>query len=124
MKTALLGLLLSAAPVLALGQTPAATAAAPAAATTATAAAPAAVVAASTPSAAAFKPPKGWRLKSKKGEEPRYCRKDVSLGSRFATEQCLTQDQLQQQEAMNEANRVRFSQSTAICASAPGCANP
>jgi invasion protein IalB len=122
MKTALLGLLLSAAPVLALGQTPAATAAAPAAA--ATAAAPAAVVAASTPSAAAFKPPKGWRLKSKQGDEPRYCRKDVSLGSRFATEQCLTQAQLQQQEAMNEANRVRFSQSTAICASASGGANP
>lgn len=121
MKTALLGLLLSAAPVLALGQAPVATTAAPAASTVT---APAAVVAAATPPAAAFKPPKGWRLRSKKGEEPRYCRKDVSLGSRFATEQCLTQDQLQQQEAMNEANRVRFSQSTAICASASGCANP
>ncbi|MEY3137741.1 MAG: hypothetical protein RL580_1473 [Pseudomonadota bacterium] len=70
-----------------------------------------------------FKIPVGWRVKMLRGEEPRYCRKDVRLGSRFAKEECLTRDQLQLRLQLDADNASRVSQGARICSSAPGCAN-
>lgn len=70
-----------------------------------------------------FKIPVGWRVKMLRGEEPRYCRKDVRLGSRFAKEECLTRDQLTLRLQLEADNASRVSQGARICSSAPGCAN-
>jgi hypothetical protein len=88
---------------------PAAAASAPAGATVVPEAAP------------AFRVPAGWRVKSVRGEELRYCRKDVRLGSRFAKEECLTRDQLELQLKVDSENASRVSQGARVCASAPGC---
>lgn len=99
---------------------PAASTAQPAAGSgPASAAGPAAAPAASPP---AFRVPPGWRVKNARGEEPRYCRKDVRLGSRFAKEECLTRDQLELQLQVDAENASRVSQGARVCASAPGCA--
>ena len=79
---------------------------------------PAAAVPQATP---AFRVPPGWRVKNLRGEEPRYCRKDVRLGSRFAKEECLTRDQLELQLKVDSENAARVSQGARLCASAPGC---
>ena len=80
--------------------------------------------AAAAPEAApAFRVPPGWRVKNLRGEEPRYCRKDVRLGSRFAKEECLTRDQLELQLKVDSENAARVSQGARVCASAPGCAS-
>lgn len=70
-----------------------------------------------------FRVPVGWRVKMLRGEEPRYCRKDVRLGSRFAKEECLTRDQLTLRLQLEADNASRVSQGARICSSAPGCAN-
>ena len=70
-----------------------------------------------------FRVPTGWRVKMLRGEEPRYCRKDVRLGSRFAKEECLTRDQLALRLQLEADNASRVSQGARICSSAPGCAN-
>ncbi len=86
------------------------------------AAASASAAAAAVPEAApAFRVPAGWRVKNVRGEEPRYCRKDVRLGSRFAKEECLTRDQLELQLKVDSENASRVSQGARVCASAPGC---
>lgn len=70
-----------------------------------------------------FRIPAGWRVKILRGEEPRYCREDVRLGSRFAKEECLTRDQLALRLQLEADNASRVSQGARICSSAPGCAN-
>jgi len=70
-----------------------------------------------------FRVPTGWRVKMLRGEEPRYCRTDVRLGSRFAKEECLTRDQLALRLQLEADNASRVSQGARICSSAPGCAN-
>jgi len=70
-----------------------------------------------------FRVPVGWRVKMLRGEEPRYCRTDVRLGSRFAKEECLTRDQLALRLQLEADNASRVSQGARICSSAPGCAN-
>ena len=70
-----------------------------------------------------FRVPAGWRVKMLRGEEPRYCRTDVRLGSRFAKEECLTRDQLALRLQLEADNASRVSQGARICSSAPGCAN-
>jgi hypothetical protein len=96
-----------------------ASAAAPAA--PASSAAPAAAPVPPAASAPAFRVPPGWRVKNVRGEAPRYCRKDVRLGSRFAKEECLTREQLELQTKVDSENAARVSQGARVCASAPGC---
>ena len=70
-----------------------------------------------------FRVPPGWRVKTLRGEELRYCRKEVTLGSRFAKEECLTRDQLELKIKVDAENAARAAQSAQICTSALGCAN-
>ncbi|MBU3673136.1 MAG: hypothetical protein FGM43_11365 [Sinobacteraceae bacterium] len=75
------------------------------------------------PTPAQFRVPPGWRVKTLRGEELRYCRKEVTLGSRFAKEECLTRDQLELKIKVDAENAARAAQSAQICTSALGCAN-
>lgn len=77
--------------------------------------------AAAAPAAQPFRVPPGWRVKAPRGEEPRYCRKDVRLGSRFAKEECLTRGQLELQLQVDAENAARVSQGSRVCSSAAGC---
>ena len=112
--------LLSSPPAASQATTPAEPPASSPAAVSAAAPAPAAVDEGTQP---AFRVPAGWRVKTLRGEEPRYCRKDVRLGSRFAKEECLTRDQLELRLELDADNAARVSQGARICSSAPGCVN-
>ncbi len=84
---------------------------------------PTAPAASAAPVATPFRVPPGWRVKTLRGDEPRYCRKDVRLGSRFAKEECLTREQLELQLQVDAENAARVSQGARLCSSAPGCVN-
>lgn len=97
----------------------AATAERPAAAT-ATATATAAVAAAEP---RVFKVPAGWR-KQKRNGDVAYCRKIVTLGSRFEKLQCMNEAELEQYIAMNQENRDTMQQRIAVCGTSTVCSNP
>jgi hypothetical protein len=85
----------------------------PAAATTAVAAAEPRV----------FKVPAGWR-KQKRNGDVAYCRKIVTLGSRFEKLQCMNEAELEQYIAMNQENRDTMQQRIAVCGTSTVCSNP
>jgi hypothetical protein len=100
---------------------PPANAAAPATATsTATSPTPAAAV--SAPAAAqaepAFKAPAGYKTKMKNGIK-KYCRTEVTLGSRFPTETCFTEDELKLYLAQTAEQRQEMTQRQGICPGGP-----
>ena len=101
---------------------PPANASAPAAATAAVPSSAPATKAASAPATAqtepAFKPPSGYKTKMKDGDK-KYCRSDVTLGSRFPTETCYTEDELKQFLAETAAQRQEMMQHQAICPGGP-----
>ncbi|HVN42654.1 MAG TPA: hypothetical protein VMT50_07700 [Steroidobacteraceae bacterium] len=69
------------------------------------AAAPAASASIAAPAAVpAVKAPPGYKLVQRKGETL-FCHTKAELGSRIETEECLTPDQYQQQQADTEAAR-------------------
>jgi len=58
-----------------------------------------------------FKPPPGFKTK-KRGELVLYCMKDSTVGTRFQTEKCFSEDQMRdyliaQQENKRDIDRVR-----------------
>ena len=58
-----------------------------------------------------FKPPLGFQTK-KRGELTLYCKKDATVGTRFKTEKCYSEDQVRdyiitQQENKTEMDRIR-----------------
>lgn len=68
-----------------------------------------------------FTPPPGFKTK-KRGELTVYCIKDSTVGTRFKTERCLSEDQVRdylivQQENKRDMDRIRSTCSTAaVCA--------
>lgn len=80
----------------------------------ASAAAPTAAVADA--KAQKFKVPPGYKARVKEGTTV-YCRKDIILGSRFPTESCYTEAQIDQLQA-NAAAARREMQKGQICGSA------
>ena len=92
------------------------------------AAAPAATPAAQAPPAAAasetrtLKVPAGWRKQMRNGDVA-YCRKIVTLGSRFEKMQCMSEAELKQHMAMSAENVNSMQQRIAICGNGT-CANP
>jgi hypothetical protein len=63
-----------------------------------------------------FKPPLGFKTK-KRGELVLYCMKDSTVGTRFQTERCFSEDQVRdyliaQQENKRDIDRVRSTCST------------
>ena len=67
-----------------------------------------------------FKIPPGFRTKTR-GEKTVYCRSDTVSGSRFAKEQCFTEEQLKQKAAENEAARQELEKSLRVCATTSTC---
>ncbi len=67
-----------------------------------------------------FKIPPGFRTKTR-GEKTVYCRSDTVSGSRFAKEQCFTEEQLKQKAAENEAARQEVERSLRVCSNAATC---
>ena len=58
-----------------------------------------------------FKPPLGFQTK-KRGELTLYCKKETSVGTRFKTEKCYSEDEVRdyviaQQENKREIDRIR-----------------
>ena len=89
------------------------------------AAAPAATPAVQAPVAAepSLKVPAGWRKQMRNGDVA-YCRKIVTLGSRFEKLQCMSEAELEQYIAMNEENRDTMQQRISICGTSSVCSNP
>ena len=67
-----------------------------------------------------FKVPAGWR-KQKRNGDVAYCRKIVTLGSRFEKLQCLNEAELEQYIAMNQENRDTMQQRIAVCGTSTVC---
>jgi hypothetical protein len=67
-----------------------------------------------------FKIPPGFRTKTR-GAKVVYCRADTVSGSRFAKEQCFTEEQLKQKAAENEAARLEMEKSLRICSTSATC---
>lgn len=69
-----------------------------------------------------FKIPPGFRTKTK-GDKTVYCRKETISGSRFGTERCFSEEQLQQKAAEAEAARQEVERAMRVCATETACAN-
>ncbi len=67
-----------------------------------------------------FKIPAGFRTKTR-GEKTVYCRSDTVSGSRFAKEQCFTEEQLKKKAAENEAARQEMEKSLRVCSTTTTC---
>jgi len=67
-----------------------------------------------------FKIPPGFRTKTR-SEKTVYCRSDTVSGSRFAKEQCYSEEQLRQKAAENEAARQEMERSLRACSTSTAC---
>ena len=70
-----------------------------------------------------LKVPAGWRKQTRNGDVA-YCRKIVTLGSRFEKLQCMSEAELEQYITMNEENRDTMQQRISICGTSSVCSNP
>lgn len=77
---------------------------------------------AAAPVPAPYKPPHGYRMKIVGGEKM-YCSKTVVVGSRFAKEICMTQEQLVDLKARETDVQRELSRGQTVCAGGSGCAS-
>lgn len=71
----------------------------------------------------AYKPPSGYRAK-KLGANTVYCKKDTTLGTRFPTEFCFTEDELKEMERRGDDMRQDKLKNQGLCGGAPtACGN-
>lgn len=106
-------------------QTPKTTApqAAPAPATTAAPAAAPQAEAKVADATATYHPPSGYKQK-KLGSNTVYCKKDTTLGSRFPTEFCFTEDELKDMERRGDDMRTNKQKVSGLCGgAAQACGN-
>ena len=89
----------------------------PAAATSATQ--PVAKSDAAAPASKEFQPPAGYQKKTK-GKSTVYCRSDTPVGTRFPTEYCYTQADLERMEASRSNIRQEVDRARRTCTGA-GC---
>ena len=69
-----------------------------------------------------FKIPAGYNTRTR-GDKTVYCRKETVSGSRFGTEKCFTEEQLQRKAAEIEAARQELEKSMRACSTDTACAN-
>ncbi len=69
-----------------------------------------------------FRIPPGFRTKTR-GDKTMYCRKETISGSRFGSEKCYTEEQLEAIAERNEAQRQEIEKSRRVCASDSTCGN-
>jgi hypothetical protein len=81
-------------------------------------------VAAAAPAEAAkaeeFKPPKDYKVKTRKGETV-YCRSQTTVGTRFPTEFCFTQLDLERIEKNKRSMQQDVSMRTKMCTTGSAC---
>jgi hypothetical protein len=92
---------------------------APAPAATPAAAAAAAPAAAAKP-AEEFKPPKDYKVKTREGQTV-YCRSQTTVGTRFPTEFCFTQADLERIEKNKKSMQHDVSMRTKMCTTGAAC---
>ena len=71
------------------------------------------------PASKEFQPPAGYQRKTKGGSTV-YCRSDTPVGTRFATEYCYTQSDLERMEASRGNIRQEVDRARRTCSGA-GC---
>ena len=91
----------------------------PAAATSAVAA-PAAAAPVAAPVAEEFRPPSGYKKKTRDGRQV-YCRNETPVGTRFPTEYCFTQEDLERIEKNKRSIQMDHSTRTKMCSTGAGC---
>ena len=70
-----------------------------------------------------YRPPSGYKQK-KLGANTVYCKKDTTLGSRFPTEFCFTEDELKEMERRGEDMRTNKQKVSGLCGGVTGaCGN-
>ena len=92
---------------------------APAAATSAVAA-PSAAAAVAAPVAEEFKPPSGYKKKTRDGMQV-YCRNEAPVGTRLPTEYCFTQADLERIEKNKRSMQLDHSTRTKMCTTGSAC---
>ncbi len=68
-----------------------------------------------------FKPPPGFKTK-KQGKLVLYCKKDSTVGTRFKTEKCYSEDQVREYLLALEVQKRDIDRIRSTCASAAVCA--
>ena len=102
---------------------PAAAAAAPVAgpaAATSAVAAPAAAASVAAPVAEEFKPPAGYKKKTRDGMQV-FCRNEAPVGTRLPTEYCFTQADLERIEKNKRSMQLDHSTRTKMCSTGAAC---
>ncbi|HZF16815.1 MAG TPA: hypothetical protein VE046_12820 [Steroidobacteraceae bacterium] len=70
-----------------------------------------------------YRPPSGYRAK-KLGANTVYCKKDTTLGTRFPTEFCFTEDELKEMERRGDDMRQNKLKNQGLCGGAStACGN-
>jgi len=69
-----------------------------------------------------FKPPLGF-AKRKRGQLVMYCKKDTTVGTRFKSEQCFTEDQVRDYMLTQAENKRDIDRIRSTCANAAVCSN-
>ena len=67
-----------------------------------------------------FRPPSGYRKKTRGGETV-YCRKETPVGTRFPTEYCFTQADLERIEKNQKSIQQDHSLRTKMCTTGAAC---
>lgn len=69
-----------------------------------------------------FKPPQGF-VTRKRGQLVMYCKKDATVGTRFKSEQCYTEDQVRDYMLTQAENKRNIDRIRSTCANAAVCSN-
>jgi invasion protein IalB len=83
-------------------------------------AAPAAAAPVAASAAEEFRPPSGYKKKTRDGRQV-YCRNETPVGTRFPTEYCFTQVDLERMEKNKRSIQMDHSTRTKMCSTGAGC---
>ena len=82
--------------------------------------APAAAASVAAPVAEEFKPPSGYKKKTRDGRHV-YCRSETPVGTRFPTEYCFTQTDLERIEKNKRSMQLDHATRTKMCTTGSAC---
>ena len=83
-------------------------------------AAPAAAAPVAAPAAEEFKPPSGYKKKTRDGQQV-YCRNETPIGTRFPTEYCFTQADLERIDKNKRSIQMDHATRTKMCSTGAAC---
>lgn len=68
-----------------------------------------------------FKAPSGYKKKKKRSGETVYCRSEIPVGTRFPTEYCFTQNDLERMEKNKQSMQRDVQLRTKMCTTGGAC---